>query len=366
VGGEFSAAPALLSWWRQPDHFDWFTGYLRGRGMLRITRYLIVAMTVSLAGVATPLMFSPAGPQADMFRLAAWLAIAGLVPCAALWMMRWPSRRESILFVLVVNLCIAVFCGVQSNPLIGLVGATTFAVTGGYIACFHTAGYMVYNFAAASYVAGLEARAYASTGDPWLALTALILVLLLNIALPSGIQAVVHALGGDVLRSDRDPLTRLLNRRAFFDRVHAALRSPPPGHNHLAVIMIDLDNFKGLNDTFGHATGDQALVAVGEVLQTTSRPGALAGRIGGEEFLIADFRSESAANAVAQRLCEAIAELPYPITASVGVAFSRFDRLAAEGHIELVHDLCRQSDTAMYAAKRNGGNQVCQGSAEPG
>jgi diguanylate cyclase len=360
TGTDLTVAAAVQRWWRQPDHFEWLSGYLRFRRMLSFTRYLISMIASSLVVAALPLMFTTAGPQGDLRRLLGWAAICGALACATLWLFRWPTKRQSIGVVLIANLCIAVFCEVQSNQLIGLVGATTFAVTGGYIACFHTAGYMLYNFAVAGYIGVLQAVRYGLDGDIHLALAGLVLVLLLNVNVPFALQAVVHALGGDVLRSDRDPLTQLLNRRAFFDQVHSLLLSSTPGHQNLAIAMVDLDRFKHLNDTYGHAVGDQALVAVGEALRRTARPSALVGRIGGEEFLMADIIHAPVLIPLAQPLCDAIESLPYPITASVGIAVGRVDHLRPDEHMALTRDLCRQADMAMYEAKRNGGNQIRQ------
>ncbi|MET0698903.1 MAG: GGDEF domain-containing protein [Mycobacterium sp.] len=355
---DISTAEATLRWWRQPDHFDWITGYLRARGILRNTRFLIALMTLSLVVTAVPLMFSPAGPGTVTARLIQGAGLLGGLAFAVRWAVRWPTKRGSIAFILGVNLCIAAVCQVQSNHLVGLVGAAAFAVTGGYIALFHTAKYLAYNFVVAGYIAVLQAFRYGLDGDVALALSALFLVLTVNFAVPIGLQDVVHALGGDVVRSDRDPLTGLLNRRAFFDRIDALMLARPAGRHFLTVTMVDLDRFKLLNDTDGHAAGDEALVAVSEVLRAESYAGSLVGRVGGEEFLIADLVTTAAQDDRAQHLCDAIAGLRFSITASVGTAVGRIDQLGAEGQRDFMHRLCKQADSAMYDAKRNGGNQV--------
>ena len=353
-----SAAEATLQWWRRPDHFDWITGYLRARGILRNTRFLIAALTLSLVVTGVPLMFSTAGPDTATTRVLQAAALVGGLAFAARWVMRWPTKRESLFFLLGLNLCIAVVCQVQSDQLVGLIGAAAFAVTGGYIACFHTAGYMVYNFAVAGYVAVLQTIRYGLTGEVPLALSALSLVLVVNFAVPLGLQDVLHALGGDVVRADRDPLTGLLNRRAFFERVDALILSRPPGRDFLTISMIDLDRFKRLNDTAGHAAGDQALVAVSDVLLAAGHGDGLVGRVGGEEFLVADLADTDVPDDKPLRLCEAVAGLRYSITASVGTAVGRIDQLTADQQSEFVQRLCKHADAAMYDAKRNGGNQI--------
>jgi diguanylate cyclase len=347
-------------WWRQPDHFEWVGGYLRARGMVGVSRFLISATTVSLVVIASILMVSQDGPYGTWPRVLGLACIAGTAGCAVLWVLRWPTKRQSIAFILVVNLCIAVFCQIQSNQSVGLVGCTAFAVTGGYIACFHSAGYLTYNFVVATYLGVLQAFRFATSTDWGLAGAGLLLVLVLNVAVPFGIQAVVYVLGVDVLQADRDPLTGLLNRRAFFDRVNDLVVAPPKMPCYLTISMVDLDRFKQLNDSLGHVTGDDALVAVGRTLRTITQEGAAIGRVGGEEFLVAVLLETSSPFAMPQQLCDAIGALPFPVTASIGTATARIDHLPVGRQAEVIHQLHRQADSAMYEAKRAGGNQVRQ------
>ncbi|WP_199254742.1 GGDEF domain-containing protein [Mycolicibacterium mengxianglii] len=349
---------SIKRWWRQPDSFDWISSYLRARGMVRITRTLIASITLTLALVATVLMFSPDAVEGTGGRLLAWVATGVVFGCGAMWALRWPTKRQSIAFILVINLCIAVVCQVQSDAMTGLIGCVAFAVTGGYIACFHSAGYMAYNFAVTTYLSVLQAARHGFVDDAPMVVAALLLVLLMNTGVPFGLQAVVHVLGIDLLQARHDPLTGLLNRRAFFDRIDEILHTGRFTPCYLVMLMVDLDRFKQLNDTSGHAMGDQALIAVGRVLTSIGRTGVISGRVGGEEFLVADFATVAAPPKLAQRVCDAVAALPFPITASVGSAVGRVDHLTAAGQEELIRDLYTKADEAMYQAKRAGGNQI--------
>jgi diguanylate cyclase (GGDEF)-like protein len=349
---------ALLLWWRQPDHFDWFTGYLRRHGMLLPTRTLIAPTVLSLAAIAAILMVSNAGPRGPTLQLLGWGAVAVAVGIGALWSLWWPTRRHSLFFVVAINLCIAAVCSLLSNPLVGLIGCVSFAVTGGYIACFHTAGFMLYNFSVALVVGTLQTIRYGLTGDARIALAAFLLVLVLNINIPFAFQTVVHALGRDLLRSTRDPLTNLLNRRAFFERVNELLVSDHSGPVYLTMTMIDLDQFKQLNDTRGHVAGDQVLVTVSQALQASAPTRAIIGRVGGEEFLVAHVVSCPEPPVLAERLCISIDASPCPVTASVGTATGRVDHISSQNHRRLIHALWDRADAAMYQAKRAGGNQV--------
>lgn len=126
----------------------------------------------------------------------------------------------------------------------------------------------------------------------------------------------------------------------------------------LIVVMIDLDDFKQLNDTYGHLAGDQALTAVGWVLRQNTSGSAIVGRFGGEEFVVIDAVEAAAAEQVLTRLCAAIASLPQPVTASIGAAVVRWAGIAAPAPAiaEAVQSVrgCRGSLAFSFAAVQIG------------
>ncbi|WP_284616541.1 GGDEF domain-containing protein [Aquabacterium humicola] len=159
-----------------------------------------------------------------------------------------------------------------------------------------------------------------------------------------------------------DALTGLPNRRQFDATLqkewYRALRDGAP----LALMMIDVDHFKALNDLFGHQTGDSFLARVGRLIRdSVRRAGDMAARYGGEEFAVvlpgtgssgALDTAETIRRAVASADYSAIVEGGYPISVSIGVAASV--PLAGAGAAALVHN----ADAALYQAKRNGRNRV--------
>ena len=152
-----------------------------------------------------------------------------------------------------------------------------------------------------------------------------------------------------------DSLTDLANRSLFTDRIdHALLRRSRTG-KPVAVLFIDLDDFKAVNDTLGHSAGDQLLVGVAERLRSSLRRPDTAARLGGDEFavLIEDIEAPGEAEAVAERIFDALVE-PFALAgqavtvhASIGVAVS--DDLS-----DSASRLMRHADVAMYAAKSAG------------
>jgi len=161
-----------------------------------------------------------------------------------------------------------------------------------------------------------------------------------------------------------DPLTGLDNRRSFFAHLERELSRAERGSPFPGLILLDLDRFKRLNDTYGHPAGDAALVAVANCLHDLVRPSDVAARVGGEEFAI--LISNSAADAlpqIAERTRAQIEELAFiwggeevPIRASLGIARAR------EGETEA--KLYERADNALLRAKETGRNRVVDGGQE--
>jgi diguanylate cyclase (GGDEF)-like protein len=349
---------AVKRWWRQPDHFDWFSVYVRTRGLQPVWRAGIACSVAVLAALPLVVLTRPVLPHTSFAVIVAPITGTVGVMLALLWVIRWPTRRQSLFFSSISTICMAAASVVQGDPRAGLLGCTAFAVLGGYIAFFHTAPYMLANFLVASVTAAILALRLAASYDIVLAGCAWILVVLLNVAFPFAVQSLVHALGIDLRNSSLDPLTGLFNRRAFYQEAHALLLRQRDGRTYLGVAMLDLDNFKRVNDTAGHTVGDRVLTEVGDVLRAQCRPASVIGRIGGEEFVIADTAASPTFHAMAERIRLAVEAIPYPVTVSVGTASAA---LAATYHPDerpLIGRLLASADTAMYEAKRAGGNRI--------
>jgi len=152
----------------------------------------------------------------------------------------------------------------------------------------------------------------------------------------------------------RDPLTALLNRRALVDALNRRLESDHISTD-LAVIFIDIDEFKSINDAHGHAAGDAALIHVAGSLQSAAREHDIVARLGGDEFVVVlsgvdDISGET----IASRMLEAVRSSPveggWIVTASIGVAFAGAD--------QTVSQLLSAADAAMFRAKLGGRNRA--------
>lgn len=347
----------LRLWWRQSDHYDRLSAHLAARGMDALTRATISFIAGSLAVVALTTSFALTGPRDSIALTCTLVSAADAAAGAVLWALRWPTRTMAILFALLSNASIALVALVQSDPMIAMMTCTTFATMATYIALFHTPPLMTYNFVVASGIGAAEGFRMAEKSTVVSAVAAYSLLLLLNLAVPFGIQVVVHVLGADAVHAERDQLTGLLTRRAFHRLGKACLERSSQRLDHVVVAVIDLDCFKQLNDTYGHSTGDDALVSVARALRDTNDDSAVICRSGGEEFVIADAWQPDEVSRRAQRLCDVIAALPFGITASIGTAGIHPAYRSGDSG-ELLTELVAAADAAMYAAKRRGGNQA--------
>lgn len=151
----------------------------------------------------------------------------------------------------------------------------------------------------------------------------------------------------------QDSLTGLYNRRGFMTLGEHQLKVASRNLNHLSLMFIDLDDLKYINDTFGHAMGDRAIIAAAQILQITYRQSDIIARLGGDEFAVLHIcNSENCCDIMQERLEKNLEEynsLPeYPFTLSLSIGFAYFDPdqpLALE-------DLLAQADVRMYEHKK--------------
>jgi diguanylate cyclase (GGDEF)-like protein len=155
-----------------------------------------------------------------------------------------------------------------------------------------------------------------------------------------------------------DELSGVANRRHFFELASRAFAEAQRSRESFAMMMLDIDHFKDVNDRYGHASGDDVIRAVGQRIATSIGSGDLVGRYGGEEFALAVNGSLESATALAEQLRRVISETPVPtaagpisVTASVGVA-ELSDRDLDLGR------LLQRTDAALYEAKRAGRDRV--------
>jgi diguanylate cyclase (GGDEF)-like protein len=177
----------------------------------------------------------------------------------------------------------------------------------------------------------------------------------------SAVSGFLSSLERISFQRDHDALTGLANRRLFNRRLEAELERAARTQNDLCLMILDLDNFKGVNDTYGHLRGDVVLRRLGEVLNDSVRTYDLAARIGGEEFaLIFPSTSCWAGAMLGNRILESFSQEifhadkeTFSITFSAGIS----SLALLEGAVS-AEKLLAGADAALYAAKSRGKNQV--------
>jgi diguanylate cyclase (GGDEF)-like protein len=282
---------------------------------------------------------------------------------AVVWCCRpWPSRPMSLAFVISCDIGIAIVALHHPTWLTGLFGFNAFAAISVYLLFFDgpkglalhvfcismsTAIFAVQLGAGAQYHGAAFAAATLAAVSP-------------VVATPLGIQFGIWTLRNDANDSVTDPLTGLLNRRGMHLNFGELLRDHRVRGGHLATMVIDIDRFKRVNDTFGHATGDDVLIRTAHRIKSAVRGTALVARVGGEEFIVLDVTEPDHTQHIAERVRCAIAAASdqAPVTASIGVTHAALDTFTApHGDVTALLDTSiRTADQALLNAKRNGGN----------
>lgn len=358
-------AAALTTAWNEPDQYEWITAFLRERGMLIWARRMNASVAASAALIPVTVLICERAPLGFLIVQVIGLVLASIM--AVLWLRRWPTRLQSQTAVLFGLVCIAVWSQAQHNHEQAIPICMAAAITGGYIAFYHGTRLMIVNFVVALGLNAVTVYRLADATEVMSAARAFWLIWLFNMTVPLSAWGAIRSIRAYVTRSNEDPLTGLLNRRAFTPAVLARLTlGTPDPDSHLIIAMIDLDNFKNVNDTYGHATGDNLLIAVADLLRHNNQLDTPLCRAGGEEFLIAQTASNPEHSASwATHTCEQIATLTPPVTASIGTISVALAHTPLDATTEFIEQLIRRADDAMYTAKRNGGNHAHHTTHEP-
>lgn len=208
------------------------------------------------------------------------------------------------------------------------------------------------------------------------AVTAVLLVILPPaVAIMAAVTVVFNRLAElDQLQDDvrTDPKTQVFNMRGWTESAERALARAAKSTDHLAVLMIDLDHFKWINDTYGHPAGDDVLRNLAHLLNEVTRPSDVVGRFGGEEFLVLLPETDQAAAAGAgERIRGAVAGLNISTTDKRGEGIVVTERTASIGvavypdHGGSLESLMQAADAAVYEAKEGGRNQVRMADSRP-
>ena len=351
-------------WWREPVDYAAQVQYFAKRSLGDAVKVLIGSGTGLVAAVLLAIEFPFDGSDTIASHVVVAMFAVLTIFWAGVWCCRpWPSRRWSIGFVVSCDIGIAAVALHDTNWLTGLFGLNAFGLIGVYLMFFdgpkvlalHTLWILVATTAHAVQVGGADFGGVALAAK-------MLMVAAGAAATPLGIQFGIWVLRNDANVSVTDPLTGLLNRRGLHLHVGDLVRDGYSKDAHVVVMVVDLDRFKAINDTFGHAVGDEVLIRSARRIQSAVRGSALVARVGGEEFVIIDVTEPGHTERITERVRSAVAAPAdhAPITASVGVTSVSLDNFAApeDDPAAVLDTMIGHADHAMFEAKRHGGNST--------
>jgi diguanylate cyclase (GGDEF)-like protein/PAS domain S-box-containing protein len=159
-----------------------------------------------------------------------------------------------------------------------------------------------------------------------------------------------------------DSLTQLNNRRAFSNHLTNSLQTSARVRGQISLLLIDIDDFKSYNDSYGHPAGDHLLIEIAGMLKRISRVDDFIARIGGEEFaVVLPNTGRDASVRISKRYLKAFSATNWPrrpVTASIGAASYLFKHTETEDLLKISEKLLQEADQALYASKTRGKNQV--------
>jgi diguanylate cyclase (GGDEF)-like protein len=350
-------------WWNSPVDYAAQVQYFAKRSMAEAIRVMIGVGNGLTVAISLAVLLPWAGPDRLVSRVVVALFAVLVMFWAIRWCCRpWPSRPLSRAFVISCDIGIAMLASYEPTWLSGLFGFSAFTQLSVYLLFFDGPKLLaLHTLWILASTAAFAVRAAADAHFNGVAFAASTLVVAAPaLAAPLGIQFGIWTLRNDANESVTDPLTGLLNRRGLHLHFAELLSDHRPSGGLLALMVADLDRFKDINDTFGHAIGDDVLIRTARRIESAVRGSALVARIGGEEFVVIDVTEPGHTQRMAERVrCAIAAPADHaPVTASIGVTHVElgiFTAPEAEPMAVLDASLSR-ADQAMLDAKRNGGN----------
>ncbi|MCJ0891527.1 GGDEF domain-containing protein [Rhodococcus sp. ARC_M5] len=347
----------LRRWWSFPADFAWSAAYHRMSPLLSHVHVAVGIWCWFFAVLCVAAAHTPAGFDSGSAEKAGY-AIAAANTLVGLAWVRGPIPTETMsrLFVVYIEVTIAALLFLLADPFVALPGAAALGIIGSYIAVFHNPKMFVAHQTWSVAVTGalLFRAVMEPSADVVLAYAYLILLTLILFSAPILTQSLLLLLRSDAATAFYDPLTGLRNRRGLDAAITQRGNDPDEHGSTAAVLVVDLDGFKLVNDRLGHAHGDVVLRVTAEAIDAAFPPPAITARTGGEEFAILTYVDTVAAiEQVTDLQTRLAADSEVGVTVSVGGAHLEGTSVARD-----FRGAWSRADVAMYAAKRAGGNSV--------
>lgn len=357
--GDTGVVATFGRWWRQPGRYDWLIQLVQDSGYGRLARFGVGASCVAIGAWPILMAFSAQGVVSPVARIVTMSCGVLAILLGWWWFAGWPTYRQSRFIVIVLNASIAITCVLYILDGSPVTGTLAFALTATYVAGLHTLPHLATVLGMATVPIIMKIVSEALAGDLYEGLADGVLRLATVTVVPITLRLLLQLLSDAAVDSDIDPLTGLANRRGLLRSVGQLVGTAGNGGGvQVSLTMLDIDNFKAINDTHGHATGDGVLVTLSRLMRMTCPDHAVIARVGGEEFAIIAIGAIGDAVVMAERLCSQFHRAPARFTVSIGIAGATLEHAAAVDTIALTERLLDAADRAMYTAKRAGGDRV--------
>lgn len=345
----------LLRWWFRRDDYPWRIEFLRSRGLLPVLRYVIAGIGAAMGALAAVNVFLPPGAGGAVIRIGWAIVAISALGWAARWaLLPWPTAKASAALVLYIDVIITLSTVLFGDPNLAMSGIPLLLCAGGYVVFFHGPRLHLAHIGwCTASVVGIAVWLGVTTPDHGLqlAVSRAVIVLLVTVCILPALQFGFWLLQDSSMQSLTDPLTELTNRRGLGVSVKR-LNEGAPAEADLCALLIDVDEFKRVNDTLGHAVGDDVLIRTARRIRASVRRDAVVVRWGGEEFLVVERIPAGQAWTVAERIRSAVSAPAHPaVTVSIGLA----TRAPSDAELD---DVITAADVAMYEAKAGGGDRV--------
>jgi GGDEF domain-containing protein len=343
---------------RHPDHYYWLTARLAARGAHRATGRAVASAIVGLGAIPVMLMFSSDGSAEWLTRLLEAAIAVSCVVVGGLWLRQnWPTRTQSALCVVVGGGCIAAACLISPRPLIGLLGATSFAVLAGFTAIFHGRRLLVGVWAVAAFVLLVLAMRL-TAWDTTAAVSCSILVAVVIFFTTFVSRALLGLIDVDDVTGMIEPVTGLLNRDGFVSAIATIMGARSrQDDRYLVIVAISLDSFSIARATSPVSKRNRVRVAISQCLRETLRRDAVVAHLGDHEFFVADVFGSRDPTPLTDRICAALRLSSREFTASIGSASTALAPLAVHSPHDVTDQLLDHAVTAVKDARLRGGNQ---------
>lgn len=344
---------------RTPDHYYWLTSYLAAHDLQRTTCRVVAGCILAIGPIPLLLIASPVGPHGAPNEILAVVVALCCVAMSVPWLRRsWPSKSASKACVVIGAACVATACLIVANPLVGLSGTATFAIVAAFTALFHSRGLLLVPWTAGAVTLSIVAYRMASI-DVALAVCGALLIAMINVYVAFAGEVAVRLIDArNPLHADIEPLTGLLNRNAFHERVAGLIGARNrTDDRYLVIMVINVDSFSLLTSMKGQAGGKRSRIAITQRLREAIRRDTIVAHVSEAEFLVGDLFTTPDPSPLVDRLHSAVRGPPGRLTPSIGVVSTPLDPLTDQPAPDVLDELLAIATEAMAEARRAGGNQ---------